>query len=543
LEAKKLRKGSHMDFIWWRDGVVYQIYPRSFQDTTGSGIGDLQGIIQRLDHLANLGVDALWISPIYPSPMKDFGYDVSDYTAIHQMFGTMADFDQLVEAAHARGLKIVLDYVPSHSSDQHPWFIESRSSRDNPKRGWYFWRDGEDGNPPNNWLAYFGGSQWEWDEATGQYYLHSFLKEQPDLNWFNPDVEAALLDVIRFWLDKGVDGLRMDVIMCTLKHPDLPDNPLAASTIGKPMGDYDSQQHIHDQNYPADRQHRVSSIRQIFDSYDDRAVIGETYLSNPDDLAPWYGENMDGLHLPFNFTLMHQPFRAETYRAAIQRYYDALPDGAQPNFVLGSHDEHRIASRFGPQNARSAALILLTLRGTPTIYYGDEIGMQDVDIPPEKEQDPFGLRVPGLGLGRDPARTPMQWDASHNAGFAPDAEEAWLPLADDYETVNVAAQVNDPTSTLSFYRELLRLRRSVRTLRRGSLAWVDDLPQDVLGYTRTFDTDHLLVLVNFGGAAQSVPLPADFAEGGVLISTRMNDTVHTDAGRIALEPYEGVLIK
>ena len=325
------------DFIWWRDGVVYQIYPRSFQDTTGNGIGDLDGITQRLDYLRDLGVDALWISPIFPSPMKDFGYDVSDYTAIHPMFGDMAAFEKLIEEAHARNLKIVLDYVPSHSSDQHPWFIESRSSRDNPKRDWYIWRNGNlhDGNPPNNWLAFFGGSMWEWDEATGQSYLHSFLAEQPDLNWQNAEVETALLDVIRFWLDMGVDGLRMDVIMCTLKHPDLPDNPLAGFSIGKSMGEFDSQQHIYDQNWGSERQHRVSSIRRVFDEYDNRAAIGETYLSDPNDLAPWYGDNMDGMHLPFNFTLMHVPWQATDYRAAIQGYYDALPNDAQPNFVLG----------------------------------------------------------------------------------------------------------------------------------------------------------------------------------------------------------------
>ena len=385
-------------FVWWKHGVIYQIYPRSFMDSSGDGIGDLQGIIDRLDYVASLGVDAIWLSPVFPSPMKDFGYDVADYTDIDPLFGDLATFDRLVDAAHARGLKIVMDYVPNHSSDQHPWFIESRSSRDNPKADWYIWRDAKpDGDPPNNWLSFFGGGAWGWDATRGQYYLHSFLPEQPDLDWRNPDVERAMLDVIRFWLDRGVDGVRMDVIFCTLKHPDLPDNPPAqGASIMRRMAGFDSQEHLYDFNWPADLPKRMADLRAVLDEYPDRAGIGETYLLDPKLLAPYYGENGRGLHLPFNFTLLPLPWEAASFRQAIERYYAALPPGAWPNFVLGSHDEHRLASRYGPANARTAAMLLLTLWGTPTWYYGDELGMQDVPIPPEKEQDPHGLRVPGL---------------------------------------------------------------------------------------------------------------------------------------------------
>jgi len=530
---------------WWQQGVVYQIYPRSFMDSNGDGVGDLAGIIHRLDYLVELGVDVLWISPIYPSPMADFGYDVSDYRDIHPLFGDMATFDRLLAAAHQRGLKVVLDYVPNHSSDQHPWFVAARSSRDNPKRDWYIWKDAKpDGSPPNNWVAFFGGSQWEWDAGTGQYYLHSFLPEQPDLNWQNPELEAAMLDVLRFWLDKGVDGFRMDVLFCTLKHPDFPDNPPAQSSIGKSMGEFDTQDHIYDFDWGERRQYFVSTLRQLFESYGERVIIGETYFLDPAKLVPYYGENVtDGIHIPFNFTFMHLPWRAAAFKQAIERYYGVLPAGATPSLVLGSHDEHRMASRFGVQNARSAGLLLLTLRGTPTMYYGDEIGMQDVPIPPEKEQDPHGLRVPGLGLGRDPERTPMQWDASPNAGFAPSGVETWLPIAADYAQVNVAAERGDPTSTLSFYKTLLALRRDSAALLEGDFAFFGGGPEDVLAYTRTAGAERLLVVVNFGATAQTLALPGG-GVGELLLSTRMTAVgTKVDLAGVQLAAHEGLLVR
>lgn len=533
-------------FVWWKHGVIYQIYPRSFMDSSGDGIGDLQGIIDRLDYVASLGVDAIWLSPVFPSPMKDFGYDVADYTDIDPLFGDLATFDRLVDAAHARGLKIVMDYVPNHSSDQHPWFIESRSSRDNPKADWYIWRDAKpDGGPPNNWLSFFGGGAWGWDATRGQYYLHSFLPEQPDLDWRNPDVERAMLDVIRFWLDRGVDGVRMDVIFCTLKHPDLPDNPPAqGASIMRRMAGFDSQEHLYDFNWPADLPKRMADLRAVLDEYPDRAGIGETYLLDPKLLAPYYGENGRGLHLPFNFTLLHVPWEAASFRQAIERYYAALPPGAWPNFVLGSHDEHRLASRYGPANARTAAMLLLTLWGTPTWYYGDELGMQDVPIPPEKEQDPHGLRVPGQGLGRDPERTPMQWDASPNAGFAPAGVEPWLPVADDYRAVNVAAQDGDPRSHLNTVRALLRLRRSLPALHdEGAFAFVDGLPDEILAYTRERDGARLLVVLNFGAAGHTLDLGAQGRQAEILLATGMDRAGSQDLGALAIRPHEGLLLR
>ena len=532
---------------WWQHGIIYQIYPRSFMDANGDGVGDLQGIIDRIDYLADLGIDAIWISPIFVSPMADFGYDVADYCDIDPIFGDLATFDDLVAAAHARGIKIVLDYVPNHSSDQHPWFIESRSSRDNPRHDWYIWRDPKpDGSLPNNWAAVFGGPMWTWAEERGQYYLHSFLPQQPDLNWRNPDVEKALLDVIRFWMERGVDGLRMDVIFFILKHPDMPDNPLVSgSAIGKDMGDFDSQQHLYDFDWPDERQALVSKIRAVLDEYDERVGIGETYFMEPERLAPYYGENLDGLHLPFNFTLLHLPWEASAFRQSIEAYYAALPDGAWPNFVMGSHDEHRLATRYGSQNARTAAMLLLTLWGTPTWYYADELGMQDVHIPPEKEQDPHGLRVPGRGLGRDPERTPMQWDATPNAGFSPEGVETWLPIGDNYQQVNVAAQQTAPDSHLSYFKALVNLRKSEVVLHgESSFTFMDAGQDDVLVYARERDGERVLVVLNFGANEYTLDMSAVGSTAEVLLNTRQDrigGTVQLNA--LALSGHEGLVLK
>jgi alpha-glucosidase len=532
---------------WWKQGVIYQIYPRSFQDGNGDGVGDLQGIIERLDYVRDLGAGAIWISPICPSPMADFGYDVADYTDIDPLFGDLPAFDRLVAAAHARDLKVILDYVPNHSSDQHPWFVESRSSRHNPKSDWYIWRDAKPGGGlPNNWLSCFGGPAWEWDDTRQQYYLHSFLKEQPDLDWRNPAVKQAMLDVIRFWMARGVDGLRMDVIFYLFKHPDLLDNPPAAPSDDphKPIGEYDQQQHIYDMNWPDGRQALLAEIRRTLDEFPDRVGIGETYLMNPADIAPFYGEHLDGLHVPFNFTLLHVPWQAAAFHKAISRYYGVLPQGAWPNFVLGSHDEHRLATRYGPENARAAALLLFTLRGTPTWYYGDEIGMQDVPIPPGKEQDPWGLRVPELNVGRDPARTPMRWDGSPNAGFAPPGVETWLPVGDHAAAVNVAAQDGDPASHLNFVRALLRLRRDLVVLHGdGYFSFVDELPEDVLAYMRAHNGDRALVVINMGAQHHTLDLSALGVSGHILIGTTPARVGAVSLAALALRPHEGVLVR
>jgi alpha-glucosidase len=529
---------------WWKQAVFYQIYPRSFMDSNGDGVGDLQGIIQRLDHLVDLGVDAVWISPIYPSPMADFGYDVSDYTGIHPLFGDMATFDRLLAEAHARGLKIVLDYVPNHTSDEHPWFIESRSSRDNPRRDWYIWKDPKpDGSPPNNWESRFGGPAWTWDEKSGQYYLHLFLTKQPDLNWRNPDVVAAMHDALRFWLDKGVDGFRIDVVTFMIKHADFPDNP----PIPPERRRWDNprtQDHVYDISQP--EIHGVlRDLRRIFDSYPgNRVMIGETIDLDPQKLVQYYGQNLDELHVPFNFSLLWCPWDARQMRATVEAYYAAMPRGATPNFVLGNHDRHRLATRYGHENARAAALLLLTLWGIPTLYYGDEIGMEDVPIPPGQMQDPWGINHPDANVGRDPERTPMQWDASPNAGFAPAGVRPWLPVAEDHRTVNVAAQKADPASMLHFVRALLRLRRALPVLHaEGEFRFLDSQPEDILAYTRAQDGLRALVVLNFGGEERTLDLSALGASGEVLISTGMDRSGPVPLHALRLRPHEGLLLR
>ena len=541
-------------FLWWQTGVIYQIYPRSFKDTTGNGVGDLEGIIQKLDYLSEtLGVDAIWLSPFYPSPMADFGYDVADYTDVDPLFGDLEIFDRLIETAHRRGVRVIIDLVPNHSSDRHPWFIESRSTRDNPKRDWYIWADPKpDGSPPNNWLSVFGGSAWEWDEATGQYYLHSFLKEQPDLNWRNPEVRDAMFDVVRFWLERGVDGFRVDVAHYIMKDPQLRDNPLdpdRARSIHRPMGDYDAQFHVHDSGHP-DAHGIYRQFRQILDWYSEerpRFSVGEVHIFDWDEWARYYGENLDELHMPFNFTLLNVPWDAQAVRRAVDGLEAALPNGAWPNYVLGNHDEPRLATRYGLRVARTAAMLLLTLRGTPTLYYGDEIGMTDGEIPPHRQQDPWVLET--AKTGRDPCRTPMQWTAGPHAGFAPEhVDQLWLPLAEHYESVNVAAQLEDPRSILQLYRRLLAYRRSKPSLRRGTYRPLDGVPSSCFVYVRSDVAEHLdqddpvLVALNFSGEEQRICLSSP-ARGRIAISTGLDREGLVDLGDLTLRPHEGIIVE
>ncbi|MBY0519088.1 MAG: DUF3459 domain-containing protein [Sphingomonas sp.] len=484
--------GLHPEAPWWQRGVIYQVYPRSFQDSDGDGIGDLAGIEARLDHIAALGVDAVWLSPVFPSPMADFGYDVADYCDIDPMFGDLAAFDRLLAAVHARGLKLLLDFVPNHSSDQHPWFVESRASRNSARRDWYIWRDpAPGGGPPNNWISDFGGSSWEWDATTGQYYLHAFLREQPDLNWRNPDLRAAMMDVLRFWLDRGVDGFRIDVLWHIVKAADLPDNPLnRAWTPAQTERDRVIQRHSTDQP----EAHAIAAeFRALADTYGDRVLIGEIFLPN-ERHARWYGTvDRPEVHLPFNFQLIENAWEASVLRRMIGAYEASLPPHGWPNWVIGSHDAPRIAARIGEAQARVAAMLLLTLRGTPTLYQGDEIGVGRVAIPPDRIRDPQDLRQPGIGIGRDRSRTPMPWDASPHAGFS--AVEPWLPLNADWPTRNVAAQSTDPGSMLGLYRSLLALRRSEAALSTGDFS-LCDAPDGVLAYERRDGDRRLQVLLN-----------------------------------------------
>jgi alpha-glucosidase len=517
---------------WWQDGVVYQIYPRSFADSNADGIGDLHGILGRLDYIVGLGVDAVWISPIYPSPMADFGYDVADYCGVDPMFGTLADADRLIAQAHARGLRLILDFVPNHTSDAHPWFTASRASRTDPKRDWYIWRDaGPGGEPPNNWLSHFGGSAWEWDAATGQYYLHSFLRQQPDLNWRNPAVRSAMYDALRFWLDRGIDGFRVDVMWLLIKDDEFRSNP-PNPAHAPDHGTYDALLPL----YTADRpevHEIVAELRTLVDGYGDRVLIGEIYLP-VERLITYYGRDLRGAHLPFNFQLIDAPWSAAAIAAIVRDYEAALPAGAWPNWVLGNHDKSRIASRVGLAQARVAAMLLLTLRGTPTLYYGDELGMVDVPIAPERVADPAEKKQPGIGLGRDPERTPMPWDGSPGGGFT--TAEPWLPLGEHAE-VNVAAQSARSDSMLMLYRRLLMVRRTQAALSRGAL--VDVRSQgDVLIYERHATDVRLIVLLNLGHAACEVPI----GEAQVLLSTFLDRNAEPVSRNLSLRGAEGVIL-
>ena len=534
-------------FPWWKRGVIYQIYPRSFQDSNGDGTGDLRGIINRLDYLAWLGIDAFWISPFYPSPMADFGYDVSNYCDVDPLFGTLADFDDLVAAGHERGLKVVIDFVPNHTSEQHPWFLESRASRDNPKRDWYVWKDARpDGSPPNNWLSIFGGPAWTRDETTGQYYHHGFLPQQPDLNWRYDDVKVAMLDALRFWLERGVDGFRFDVAHHIMKDPEYRDNPLQDGVGGmhRPLGDFDSQIHVNDRFHP-DLHALYREIRQLIDSYGTpdapRFMIGETHVFDPAQWARLFGEHLDEMHLPANFGLLKANWSAATIRAHVGAIEAALPANAWPNYVLSNHDDPRTATRVGPAQSAVAMMLLLTLRGTPTIYQGEELGMENVPIPPEREQDPFGLRVPGLGLGRDPQRTPMQWDASANAGFTKAGVEPWLPQENDFQQRNVAVETEDPKSLLNLTHELLALRKSHPALAIGDYASIEGLPVECYVYTRSADKQRLLVALNLTNDEHQFTLPYT-GTGQVITSTGKDRTGKISLTFMVLQPNEGILI-
>jgi len=516
---------------WWRGGTIYQIYPRSFADSGRDGVGDLPGVAARLEHVAALGADAVWLSPFYPSPMADFGYDVADYCGVDPLFGDLAAFDRVLARAHALGLKVLLDFVPNHSSDRHPWFQESRRSRDDPKRDWYIWRDpAPGGGPPNNWISDFGGSAWTLDPATGQYYLHAFLAEQPDLNWRNPAVVEAMTAAMRFWLDRGADGFRIDVLWHIVKAEGLPDNPVNPDwRPGRTERDRLIQAHSTDQ---PEALALAQGFRRLADGYGEKLLVGEVFL--PDErLARWYGTaDAPGVHLPFNFQLIEQPWDAKVLARTVAAYDASVPAHGWPNWVMGSHDAPRIAGRLGKRQARVAAMLLLTLRGTPTLYQGDEIGIGRVEIPADLVRDPQELRQPGIGIGRDPSRTPMAWDASPNAGFT--RGEPWLPLHADWRTRNVAAQDGDPASMLALYRRLLALRRERAALALGDWRALD-APDGVLAYERVLGDERLAVFLNLTDR----PVEGVAWSGEVVLSTLADGAPRP--GR--LRPDEGIMVQ
>jgi alpha-glucosidase len=512
---------------WWQRGAIYQIYPRSFADSDGDGVGDLRGILAHLDYVEALGVEAIWLSPVYPSPMADFGYDIADYCDVDPLFGTLADLDRLIAECHGRGIRVILDWVPNHTSDRHPWFLASRSSRDDPKRDWYVWRDGKpDGAPPNNWRSAFEkvGPAWTYDEATGQWYLHTFLPEQPELNWESREVEAAMHDVLRFWLDRGVDGFRVDVVHMLAKDPELRDAP-----PGRWHGDWET---IHD---------RVRAIRRVVDEYPDRMLVGEVYLDDLERVVSYVATG-DQLHLAHNFVFVHLPWSAEAFRRSIEEFESLAGDAAWPAWFLANHDHPRVASRFdedgqGPTRARAVALLLFALRGTPFVYQGEELGLPDAEIPPDRVVDVDG---------RDPERAPIPWrppsEAGPGAGFT--TGEPWLPLVAAAERLCVERQAADPAASLSLVRRLAALRRGSRALQTGAQRFVD-AGDDLLVWVRESAEERVLAAVNF--ATRPAPLPVRATLGPRATLVLSTDPAHgsgnVDVDGLTLGPGEAILLR
>jgi alpha-glucosidase len=504
------------------DGVVYQIYPRSFRDTTGDGVGDLAGITAELDHLAWLGVDALWLSPIYRSPMADFGYDVADHTDVDAVFGDLADLDRLIAAAHDRSLQVWLDWVPNHTSDEHPWFQASRSSRDDPKRDWYVWRDpGPDGGPPNNWVEHFHSDRpaWTLDEATGQYYLHQFLPQQPDLNWDHPDLRAAMHDVLRFWKQRGIDGFRADVVHLIGKDLTLPDDPRDLLPVGRAG--------YHDLDVTFDH---LRGIREVLDEAPPAVMVGEVNLPDAARVVRYVGDDL--LHLAFHFGLIYAPWEAASWRDTIRYVDDRFAEhGRWPAWVVGNHDQVRAATRLGSEAAaRAAAVVLLTLRGVPFLYAGDEFGLQDATVPEDRIVDPGG---------RDGCRAPIPWTPENGQGWA---GEPWLPWPDDVAGHDAASQRQDPASTLHLHHRLLAARRASDALRFGDQDVLDAHP-DVLAFRRTAGDDVRVTVVSYATEGLDVEV-ADGTAGvfEVEVSTHrgIEDAPRFD-GRLA--PGEAVLLR
>jgi alpha-glucosidase len=524
---------------WWKHAVFYEIYPRSFADSNNDGVGDLKGIASKMDYLKDLGADAIWISPCFPSPQVDFGYDVSDYENIDPMYGTLADFDAMTSEAKKRGIRVILDFVVNHSSDQHKWFIDSESSRTAEHRDWYIWRDGKGpGQPPNNWTSTFGGSAWKFDPITGQYYYHYFYAEQPDLNWRNPKVADAMFDVTRWWYKRGVGGFRLDAVDTLFEDPKLHDNPILAgkNAFGDPIEEnkYDTKlPEVHDV---------LRGLRKVTNEYNG-VLIGETWTADIAELNQYYGKSNDELQLPmdFLFTTVNRLSPAE-FRKQIAAVNSA---SGWPTFVISNHDIVRSYDRYGDgqhndQIAKLMAGLYLTLRGTPIMYYGEEIGMKTT--PPTRKEDvkdPIGRSGWPKEKGRDGERTPMQWDENANAGFSQTAP--WLPVPPTYKTHNVADELKDPDSVLSFYKKVLKLRHTSRALLDGDYLPVNENDQNVLSYVRFDKSQSVVVALNMSGAEQKVDF--GFSKNGFASAKSLVATGKSSAKGdvVTLEPY-GVFI-
>lgn len=537
--------------MWWKNGVIYQIYPRSFKDSNDDGIGDLKGITQALDYLnngteASLGIDAIWISPFFTSPMKDFGYDISDYRDIDPIFGTLEDFKELLADAHKRGIHIIIDLVLNHTSAEHPWFQESRQNSTNPKADWYIWHPGRKGKGPNNWFCQFEiKSAWWYDSVRKEFYLGTFTRYQPELNWRNPEVRKEMFDLARYWLDMGVDGFRLDVINWFIKDEEFRSNP---HTLKGP----DFQKHMYDRNRP-ETIDICRQLREITDAYDERMLVGEVFTDDSAIASSYYGKNNDGLHMAFNFNFLFQPWNAEKIYKSIVDWYKNLPEGAWPNFTFSNHDNLRHYYRYRKggwteARARVAAALLLTLKGTPFIYYGEELGMTGGSLKKKDMRDPLSIKTwPLKRFRRDMARTPMQWDDSANSGFTRGAP--WLPVDPGYVNNNVKVQEGNMESLLNFYKKLIWLRKSHSALQDGSIVFFEKYLPKLLVYMRENDTERILVVLNFTQGQimlenmLNAAVTSSDENAHVLLSTDRESGGKLDMpNKTPIAPYEALLI-
>lgn len=532
---------------WWASGVIYQVSVGSFRDADGDGMGDLRGLIQKLEYIndgtpGSLGANAIWLNPVCGTPFVDFGYDVSDYYSIDPRFGSMEDFDELLGKCHRRGIKLIMDMVLNHTSQDHPWFAQSRSSRDNPKRDWYIWRDGRaPGKPPNRWKAVVEGSAWVLDEPTMQWYYHAFLPEQPDLNWRNPEVREAMFEAFRFWLEKGVDGYRLDLINYLYEDEELRNNP---HKLGVRM--YEWQKHLYDRSLPESVE-ATKLLRRIMDGYPDRMMMGEVYTDTPEEAAAYVGDGTNALHLSFYLDFATRKWSADGFRRSVDRLERLLPARAWPCYYFSNHDLVRHITRFGGDRdavarAKVAAAMILTLRGTPILYYGEEIGMPNSKVRRADMVDPVGKKWWPIPVGRDGARTPMQWSGERYAGFS--SAEPWLPVDPSYTSTNVERQETDPASLLNWYRRLTWARRQEPALQAGSYRTIDRVPDGVFAYLREMDESRVAVFLNFTSRAVECQVRSSVPADGVwkvLLSTHGPAGEELRLGTVRLEPNQALI--
>ena len=528
---------SQPEYIWWKHGIFYHIYPRSFKDICNDGLGDINGIIEKLPYLKDLGVDAIWLSPIYQSPFNDAGYDISDYKSVDQDYGDLSDLRTLLNDAHSMGIKVIMDMVMNHTSNQHPWFLESSSSLNNPKRDWYIWKN-KNNQYPNNWRSVFGGSAWELDQQTNAYYLHTFFKEQPDLNWRNKAMRREFFKGIEYWLDMGVDGFRLDVINMLGKDKKFRNNPPIYKYF---LGKHKTFSRNRRKSYKV-----VQKLRKLVDKYHSKVLIGEIYNPPPGDpklVASYLGNGNDSLHMAFDFTIFFKKWDARKYFLSIENLYNEIPKKGWPCFVLSNHDLSRSINRFGKnkeKKAKLAATLQLTLKGTPFIYYGEEIGMTNGKLKKSELIDPLGKKFWPFYKGRDRSRTPMQWSNSVNAGFS--FNTPWLPINENFSSVNVENLAEESESILNHYKSLIKIRTEYLALTHGKYIKYIEGDDQILGYFRAYKKEHLLILLNFSYKKKSVHLPNGsyeyiFSNGFLCLSNK-----HI-INEIDLFPYQGVILK